>query len=163
MAVTIGRVVETPKAGWAEVVAENGPGCGSCGSVSHCHGGRSANVRQTTVRNQAGAQVGDRVMLSVNSGTLLSRLALLYLLPVAMLLFGAFWGAALDGGPGATTGGQSVGYGLAGFGLGFGLSVVISRIWSKSRPVTPFISRVITNRFQPKGTHTASGCGCAGR
>ena len=162
MAQTIGYVIETSNDGRAVVVAEKGQGCGSCSSVSHCHGGRSAGEHKTVVFNHVGAKVGDRVMLSVDSGTLLSRLALIYLVPVVIMLIGAFVGASMDGGGGVTSGGQSVGYGLAGFVLGFGISVAISRIWSNARPVTPTISRIVGHHFQYPQTGPASGCGCGG-
>ena len=163
MAQTIGRVVGTPDDEWALVVAEKGHGCASCGSVTHCHGGRAAPVRETSALNPIGAEVGDRVLLTVESGTLLTRLALLYLLPVAMMLVGAFWGAAVSGGGDIASNGQSVGYGLAGFILGFGLSVAISNLWFKARPVVPIISRVINNHVQSSAFRPASGCGCQGR
>ena len=163
MAQTIGYVIESRNDGWAVVVAEKGQGCSSCGAVAHCHGGRDAPVHQTPALNPIGAQVGDRVLLSIESGTLLLRLALLYLLPVALMLMGAFWGASLDGSSGVASNGQSIGYGLTGFVLGFGMSVTISRIWSRVRPVTPVISRIVSNHFKSKAPLPASSCGCGGR
>jgi len=163
MAQIIGRVVETNRAGRAVVVAEKSQGCNSCGAVSHCHGARPAPEHQTTVLNPIGAHVGDRVLLSLASGTLLSRLALLYLLPVATMLMGAFWGAALGGSGGGASNGQSIGFGFTGFILGFGLSILISRIWSRARPVVPIISGIVTNHHQSKTLTPLSGCGCGGR
>ncbi|WP_419656899.1 positive regulator of sigma E, RseC/MucC [Desulfosarcina variabilis str. Montpellier] len=163
MAQTIGRVVETPNNEWALVVAEKDQGCASCGAVTHCHGGRPAPVRQTSALNPIGAEVGDRVLLTVESGKLLSRLALLYLLPVAMMLIGAFWGVTVSSSGGMASNGQSIGYGLTGFIFGFGMSVAISRIWFKARPVVPIISRIIDHHFQPNAFKAGSGCGCQGR
>jgi hypothetical protein len=53
-----------------------------------------SHFHQTSVRNPIGAPVGDRVRLSVEPGTLLSRLALNNLLPVAMMLMGEVGGDA---------------------------------------------------------------------
>ena len=75
MAQTIGFVVETGKNGRATVVAEKGQGCGSCSTASQCHGGRVARSEKTHAYNSVGAVVGDRVTLTVASGTLLSRMA----------------------------------------------------------------------------------------
>lgn len=160
MAHTIGRVVETKPDGWAVVVAEKEPGCGNCTAASQCQGGPSGTRHQTPALNRIGAKVGDRVMLTVDSGMLLSRMALLYLLPVAFMMAGAFWGAALDSGAGTASDGQGIGHGLAGFALGFGISVAISRVWSRLRPLTPIISRIITRHFQSPAGGSMAGCGC---
>ena len=58
MAQTIGVVVETRDDGRATVVAEKGQGCGSCGSVAGCHGGRAGSAQKTQVLNRIGAAVG---------------------------------------------------------------------------------------------------------
>ena len=158
MAQTVAYVVQHQGDGLALVVAEKGQGCSSCGAAVSCHGGRAAAARQTPALNRIGAKVGDRVVLTVASGTLLSRLALLYLLPVALLMTGAFWGAALDGGRGAFSG-HSVGYGLGGFILGFGLSIATSRIWCKARPVIPVISRILPSHPLHVDSAPASTCG----
>jgi sigma-E factor negative regulatory protein RseC len=163
MAQTIGIVVETSSDGWATVVAEKGQGCSSCNAVSQCHGGSVSGKGKTSALNRIGARVGDRVIISIDSGTLLSRLAVLYLLPVAMMLTGALVGASMHGGGGVVSNGHGIGYGLAGFVLGFALSVAISRFWSKVRPVTPVISRIVTHRLRSLATAPASGCGCGGR
>lgn len=159
MANTIGRVVETKPDGWAVVVAEKDPGCGNCNAASQCQGGRPGSAHHTPALNRIGAQVGDRVMLTVDSGMLLSRMALLYLLPVALMLTGAFWGIALDGDAGVASDGRGIGYGLTGFALGFGIAVVISRIWSRLRPLTPIITRIITRHLQSTTRGSMVGCG----
>ena len=92
MAQTIGFVVETHEDGQATVVAEKGQGCGSCSTVSQCHGGRAIQNEKISAFNPIGAAVGDRVLLTVESGALLSRMAVLYLLPVFGMLTGAFTG-----------------------------------------------------------------------
>ena len=163
MAQTLGFVVETGDDGRATVVAEKGQGCGSCSAVSQCHGGRAARTERTPALNRAGAAVGDRVMLTVESGTILSRMALLYLLPVFGILAGAFTGALLYGDMDGTGGGHSVVFGLAGFVLGFVFAVVISRIWSAARPVMPVISRIVNTRLASPSTGQSAGCGCGAK
>ena len=163
MAQTIGFVIETSNDGWATVVAEKGQGCSSCNAVSQCHAGSVSGKRKTSALNRIGAQGGDRVIISIDSGTLLSRLAVLYLLPVAMMLTGALVGASMHGGGGVASNGNGMGYGLAGFVLGLALSVAISRFWSKVRPVTPVISRIVNHPLQSPTTAPVPGCGCGGR
>jgi len=159
MAQTIGFVVETGNDGRATVVAEKGQGCGSCSTVSQCHGGRAARTEKTPAFNPIGAAVGDRVTLTVASGALLSRMAVLYLVPVFGMLAGAFTGAFMVGGLDGNDSGHSIVFGLTGFILGFVLSVAISRIWSAARPVMPVITRIVNTRLVSSST----GCGCGGK
>jgi positive regulator of sigma E activity len=163
MAQTIGFVVETDNDGRAAVVAEKGQGCGSCSTVSQCHGGRAARTEKTPAFNPIGAVVGDRVTLTVASGVLLSRLAVLYLVPVFGMLTGAFTGAFLYGGADGTDSGYSIAFGLTGFILGFICAVVISRIWSAARPVTPVITRIINTRMVSSSNGPSAGCGSGGK
>lgn len=159
MATTVGFVTETQDDGRATVVAEKGQGCGSCSAVAQCHGGRAPRTERTTAINQAGAKVGDRVTLTVSSGTILSRMAVLYLLPVAGMLAGAFTGTTMASDANDS---YSILLGLAGFVTGFVISVLISRIWSARRPVLPVISRIINiNTVRKAGaTGSPAGCGC---
>ncbi|MFO7714186.1 SoxR reducing system RseC family protein [Desulfosarcina sp.] len=162
MAQTIALVVETGKDGRAMVVAEKGQGCGSCGAVSQCHGGRAARTEKMPAFNPVGAAVGDRVTLTVESGALLSRMAVLYLVPVFGMMTGAFMGALMSGGVDAAGSGQSVIFGLAGFILGFVFSVAVSRIWSTARPITPIITRIINARSVSASSRPSAGCGYGG-
>ncbi|MCB2147779.1 MAG: SoxR reducing system RseC family protein [Deltaproteobacteria bacterium] len=163
MAQTIGFVVETGDGGRAMVVAEKGQGCGSCSSVSQCHGGRDTRTAKTPAINPIGAAVGDRVLLTVASGAILSRMAVLYLLPVFGMLIGAFTGAFMFHGGGGPSGGTSIAFGLAGFALGFVLSVAISRFWSAARPVFPVITRIVNTRLASSSVRPSAGCGCSGK
>jgi len=163
MAQTIGFVVEIHEDGQATVVAEKGQGCGSCSTVSQCHGGRAIQNEKTSAFNPIGAAVGDRVLLTVESGALLSRMAVLYLLPVFGMLTGAFTGAFMFHGGGGPDSGTSIAFGLAGFVLGFVLSVAISRFWSAARPVVPVITRIVNTRLSSSSIHPPAGCGCSGK
>ena len=165
MASTIAFVTETHADGHATVTAERGQGCGSCSAAAQCHGGSASRTHQTTALNQAGAKVGDRVMLTVASGTLLSRMAVLYLIPVAGMLIGAFSGTPATGGINAAGDSRSILLGLTGFAAGFALSVFISRIWSARRPVLPVISRIVNIGGGPasRAAGPPTGCSCAHR
>ncbi len=163
MAQTFGFVVETGNDGRAMVVAEKSQGCGSCSTVSQCHAGRAARTQKTPALNRIGAAVGDRVTLTVASGAILSRLAVLYLVPVFGMLTGAFTGAFIFDGVAGSNGGHSVAFGLVGFALGFALAVAISRIWSAARPVLPVITRIINHRLVSLSSTPSAGCGCGGK
>jgi len=159
MAQTFGFVVETSDDGRATVVAEKGQGCGSCSVVAQCHGGRAATTAKTPALNRAGAAVGDRVTLTIESGAVLWRMAVLYLVPVLGMLTGAFTGDFLSNGGDGTDSGRSIVFGLAGFILGFVFSVAISRIWSAARPVMPIITRIANTRLASPSSHPPAGCG----
>jgi sigma-E factor negative regulatory protein RseC len=163
MAQTFGVVVALGEDGRATVVAEKSQGCGSCSAVSQCHGRGAARPEKTPALNRIGAAVGDRVMLTVQSGAILSRMAVLYLVPVFGMLIGAITGVFMDGGANDSDSGYSIAFGLAGFILGFVFSVVISRIWSTARPVTPVITRIVNTRRVALSSHPSAGCGCNGR
>jgi sigma-E factor negative regulatory protein RseC len=163
MAHTIGFVVETGDGGRATVVAEKSQGCGSCGTASQCHGGRAIRNEKTPALNPIGAAVGDRVLLTVESGAILSRMAVLYLVPVFGMLTGAFTGAFMFGGGDGTDSGSSIAFGLAGFVLGFVFSIGISRFWSAARPIMPVITRIVNTRLTSSSIRPSAACGCSGK
>jgi sigma-E factor negative regulatory protein RseC len=162
MAQTIGWVVEIKDGGRATVVAENSQASGGCGAACQCWDRRPAGPGLPAI-NQAGAVAGDRVMLTIASQTLLARMAVLYLVPVLGMLVGAFTGAALSGGIAGSGGGQSAIFGLAGFLLGFAVSIAISRIWSAARPVVAVITRVVATRLDITPSQPSAGCGSTGK
>lgn len=161
MAQTIGFVIEAGEDGRATVVAEKGQGCGSCSAISQCHQGRAAGTQKTPAFNRVGAVAGDRVMLTVASGAILSRMAVLYLVPVFGMLAGAFTGTYVVDGVNGAGDGHSIALGLAGFVLGLVLSVAVSRVWSAARPVIPVITRII-NPGSVSSSRPPAGCGCGG-
>ncbi len=150
MAQTFGYVTTISRDGRATVTAEKGQGCGSCGAASQCHRGHAAGRRTVPVLNRVGAGVGDRVALSVASGAILARMAVLYLVPVAGILIGAFVGEF-----GA---GSSVVCALAGLAIGFVFSVTVSRIWSAAHPVLPVITRIVNRRPGAVAAPDPAGC-----
>lgn len=162
MAQTIGWVVEIKDNGRATVVAENSQASGGCGAACQCRDRRPAGPPLPAI-NQAGAVAGDRVMLTIASQTVLARMAVLYLVPVLGMLVGAFTGAALSGGIAGSGGGQSAIFGLAGFLLGFAVSIGISRIWSAARPVVAVITRVVATRLDITSSQPSAGCGSTGK
>jgi len=158
MAQTIAIVTSTGKDGRATVVAEKGQGCGSCGTVSHCYRGQAGRTEETMAFNRAGAKVGDRVSLSVQSGSILSRMAVLYLIPVVGMLGGAFIGELMVSEANGSKEGHSIVLGLTGFVLGFVLSVAISRTWSAARPVMPVITRILNLGTVAPSPLSSPGC-----
>lgn len=80
-----------------------GGGCGHCNSAGGCGSGKlsqmfcSSQPRAFLVRNQAGAQVGDEVNVSLPDGVLLRSSWRMYLLPLLLMMGGGLIGASFAG------------------------------------------------------------------
>lgn len=85
---------------WLDVNDDGG--CSSCSQSEGC--GKRAKRGPQRVRNDIGARVGQRVILSVPRGVLLKATLWTYMLPLALVLVGAASGLTLAGDPGAVAG-----------------------------------------------------------
>lgn len=100
---TIATVIETPEKGIAVVKVERQSACEGChkateeGGCSVCTLLGGKNAAHARARNTVGAVVGDRVAIESRTSRILSYAALVFLLPVALLLAGYFIGGALGG------------------------------------------------------------------
>lgn len=101
-------------------------GCGRCHEAGGCQSGVLGRIfrqtpRQFRIRNTIHAAPGERVIVQVADGTMLRAALVVYLLPVLLLVAGAFAGMALGGtanADGGTLVGALVGIAAAG-GIGF--------------------------------------------
>jgi sigma-E factor negative regulatory protein RseC len=143
MAQRIGLVIQLEKDGWAKVATERKGACNGCGPGHHCQSCLSSPKVVTSVLNQAGAKAGDLVTVSLDSGMILKNAAVLYLLPVVGLVASAILGVALSADWGISETGAGIGFGGAGFCLGFFVAVFISKRMSADDRLTPTISRII--------------------
>lgn len=143
MAQRIGLVIQIEKDGWAKVATERKGACDGCGPGHHCQSCLSSPKMVTSVLNPAGAKAGDLVTISLDSGMILKNAAVLYLLPIVGLVTSAILGVGLSGDWGISETGAGIGFGGAGFCLGFFLAVLLSRRMSKGDRLTPTISRII--------------------
>ena len=73
----------------ARVRTTKSSGCESCTARSSCHAMESGNDMEVNAVNEAGAKVGDRIMLYFETGSLLKAAFLLYIFPILCMLFGA--------------------------------------------------------------------------
>ncbi len=83
--------------------------------------------REFQVDNEVGAAAGDQVVVSVADGAVLRGIAMVYLLPLALLLAGAACGSAMAGDEA-----QRDGHAAAGAALGLVGGFLLSR-WLDSR------------------------------
>lgn len=126
----------------ALVESTQGGGCGNCDSENGCGSGKMSKLfcsapRRFRVRNDANAQVGTLVQVTLAEGVLLRGALLMYMLPLVLLLCGALAGAQWANEAANRDAWSAIG-GLIGLSVGFVLVRAISlrrRLSSVAQPV----------------------------
>jgi sigma-E factor negative regulatory protein RseC len=98
MAIEQGIVIKldkNPETAW--VKTKTCSACESCSVRNSCNEAGKIEERQVQAINAAGAKVGDRIQLSISTGSLLKATFLLYLFPVICMLIGGLTGNAIAG------------------------------------------------------------------
>ena len=88
MATEHGIVVKTA-AGSAWVKTIKSGACQGCSARGSCHSLSDRSEMEVEAINEAGAQVGDRIVLSFETSSLLKASFLIYVFPILLLIFGA--------------------------------------------------------------------------
>jgi len=141
MAQEKGLVTGITEDGWAQVETDRNDACSHCGS---CHVSFGCNSEMNIKAiNRAGAGVGDLVSIHLSSGTIMKSAAILYLIPVAGLISGAFIGEGLSTKLAISETSAIALLSLAGFIMGFIITTLISRWMSARRKLSPIITRII--------------------
>lgn len=138
-----GIVVRLKPDGMADVMTEKGGGCESCGASHSCHAFGSGSKMITRARNRIGARVGDQVALELGSGLFVKSAAVVYLLPIAGFIIGAALGASLHDAVGIGQRTGAVLFGLGGLGVGFLITIMLSKWTGVSGILTPEIAKII--------------------
>lgn len=126
----------------ALVESTQGGGCGNCDSENGCGSGKLSQLfcstpRRFRVRNDANAQVGTLVQVTLAEGVLLRSALLMYILPLILLLCGALAGTQWASDAASADAWSAIG-GLIGLLSGFVLVKAISlrqRLSSVAQPV----------------------------
>lgn len=162
MAEQIGIITGIAPDGLARVLSDRKGACGGCHSGhGGCRSCLAGSKFESRVTNTVGAQPGDIVKVRLNSSSFFKGAALLYLLPIAALMIGAFsgtWGAGKIGWQ-QTTGailGAIAGIGIAGL-----LLIRLDRSQSARRSLTPSIVEILSDGSSPTQAPTA-GHACCG-
>ncbi|MEJ2166242.1 MAG: SoxR reducing system RseC family protein, partial [Desulfobacterales bacterium] len=66
--------------------------CKECSARGSCHSSGGGEEMEVEVINEVGAKVGDRIVLSFETGSLLKATFLLYVFPILLLILGAVIG-----------------------------------------------------------------------
>lgn len=129
----------------AVIKAERSGACDSCASKKSCHSGAGAdNAILIEAADPVGTKVGDRVVFSVSSGSILKAGLLLYLLPIAFFIGGVVLGQAVLTGylPGYNADLVSGAAGLVFLALAFGGLKLYSALSERSGSFRPRVIRV---------------------
>ena len=139
MAQEKGLIVRIDDKGWAEVVTQRRDTCGGCHSGHCCTAFAGSSKMLIKAANRVGAGEGDLVSIDLVSGGVIRISAILYIIPVLGLIFGAVLGSALDPGWFEAT----PLFTFVGLAMGFLVTVLISRHLSKKEEFTPVITGII--------------------
>ncbi len=90
MATEEGFVIKLESATTARVKTNKKSACAGCASRKSCNG--MGDDMEVEALNPAGAQVGDRILLRIETASLLKATFLLYLFPIICMLVGAVIG-----------------------------------------------------------------------
>ena len=94
MATEQGIVIKTDsRAAWVKTVKSGN--CAGCTARGSCHAMGGGDQMEVKVVNEAGAKVGDRILLSFKTSSLLKATFLLYVFPILLLIAGAVFGQAM--------------------------------------------------------------------
>lgn len=137
-----GIVTKTASHGRAWVETVRTSSCEGCASKGSCHA--SGKSMEVCAINDAGANVGDRVVVSIGTGTLIKMSLLAYIFPVFALMTGAAVGNTLAPPLGLNA---SLCSGIGGFGA-LAVAFVIIRLFegriAQGETYTPRITRILS-------------------
>ena len=142
MTITEQGVVEKTEGAFAWVRVERTSACASCGSRSKC-GVDADEGMVVKAANTAGGRSGDRVRLSMASGSFFKSTFLVYIAPVLALVAGAYTGMTFVRIPGFSTDAASV---ICGFGAMAVYFILLRRADRRAAPdpsASPRITAVI--------------------
>ncbi len=152
MAEQIGIVIADERNGRVRVVTDRKGACGGCQSVpGKCQSCLTSAKLESHAINPISAVVGDVVKISISPANLFKGAAIMYLLPILMLLLGAAGGLWVGKASGWEEIGSVLG-GLAGLVAGFWAVTFLGRGRKLKRQMTPTITSVIgaaDNRARP--------------
>ena len=138
-----GLIASTDDKGWAEVVIQRRDACGDCGAGYCCMPFAGRSKMLVKALNRVGANQGDRVLIDLASGNVIQSAAILCMIPVLGLIFGAVIGSTLAPGWPFKGTDPSMFFTFLGLALGLLVTVLISRHLSKKRQFTSIITRVL--------------------
>jgi positive regulator of sigma E activity len=114
---------------------------------------------ESRVANPIGAEPGDLVKVHLSSDKFLTGAAILYLLPVIVLLIGAFTGVWLAKIYGFTEISGSISGALAGLSVGYAAVMAVDRSPRIRQRIMPTITAIVTLKSGMPNSKRVSCCG----
>jgi len=144
MATEEGIVFEmgTPGAGTAWVKTVRSSACAACASRNACHGDGPGEEMTVEAINTANARVGDHIVLSIETTSLLKATFLLYVFPILAMIVGGFLGQAVAVMRGVDPSGVAALGGCLFFGLAFAAIRMAGRHLEKNTRYSPEIIKI---------------------
>ena len=160
MAEHIGIVIKTESRGFAQVVTDRKGACGGCQSTSDkCSSCLASAKMESRVANPIGAEPGDLVKVYLSSDKFFTGAAILYLLPVLVLLIGAFTGVWVAKIYGFTEISGSISGALAGLGVGYAAVMAVDRSPRIRQRIMPTVTAIVTSKSGIPNSKRVSCCG----
>jgi sigma-E factor negative regulatory protein RseC len=129
--------------GTAWVKTTRSSACESCSSRHACLGeGGSSSEMEVEAINTADAQVGDRIVLNINTSSLFKATFLLYVFPILSMIAGAVLGQVVAIMRGSDPSGLSALFGFLFFGLAFVVIRITGRRMSSNDSYKPEIIKI---------------------
>ena len=156
MATEQGIVIKTDsKATWVKTVKSGN--CAGCSARGSCHGMGGGDEMEVKVINEAGAKVGDRIVLSFKTSSLLKATFLLYVFPILFLIVGAVFGQAMASRFDFNPSGLSA---IMGFSFFFAALLIIKTTankLAKKNEYRPKIIKILNAKVIPRSRRNQTG------
>jgi len=123
--------------------------CDHCAESGTCHASGSKGASEVQAINEAEAGVGDLVELALPESSLLFASAMVYLLPVVLLVTGAILGNSFLPAVGLGANASAALGALAGLGCGMFCTWAISRRSDKTGATIPRVAKIIARHTRP--------------
>ncbi len=119
--------------------------CDHCGSKSACRTFGGGRIMEAEARNEAGGQVGDRVLLRIDNSSFLKITFLVYLVPVLALIAGALVGIELAPKYSLNPEQSSLVFGISAFVLSFLIVHRFGKRVKKGQKYMPAIVKILSS------------------
>jgi sigma-E factor negative regulatory protein RseC len=156
MATEQGIVIKTDsRATWVKTVKSGN--CAGCSAKGSCHAMGASDEMEVKVINEAGAKVGDRIVLSFETSSLLKATFLLYVFPILLLMVGAAIGQEMAPKFGFNPSGFSA---VMGFTFFFAALLIIKTMANKlarKNEYRPKIIKILNSKVIPPSRRNQAG------
>ena len=142
MATEQGVVLRTDsESAWVKTVRSSA--CEGCTARESCHTTGGGQDMEVEAINLVGARVGDRIVLSFETASLLKATFLIYLFPIIVLIAGAAIGQALAPFIGMSPSAASVFWGFAFFFIALFVIKIRANRMAKKNAYRPKITKIL--------------------